>query len=84
MRLHLAHAGAGANRLLDALKGALDLKVGDKVVMRIGGGERRGVVIEDRGKLGRGGRQIVVVRVGSETEGRRFEARAEDLERVAA
>jgi hypothetical protein len=48
------------------------LKVGDKVVMRIGGGERRGVVVEDRGQLGLGGRQIVVVRVGSENEGRRL------------
>jgi hypothetical protein len=47
--------------------------MGDKVIMHIGGGERHGVVIEDRGKLDLGGRQIVVVRVDSENKGRQFE-----------
>lgn len=60
------------------------LKVGDKVVLRVAGSERRGVVVEDRGPLGVDGRQIVAIRVGAEDEARRFEVRAEDLERVAA
>lgn len=60
------------------------LKVGDKVILRVAGSERRGVVVEDRGPLGVGGRQIVAIRVGKEDEGREFEVRAEELERVAA
>ncbi len=60
------------------------LKAGDAVALRIGGSERRGVVIEDRGPLGVDGRQIVVVRLGNEDEARQFEVRAEDLDRVPA
>ena len=60
------------------------LKVGDKVVLRLAGSERRGVVVEDRGPLGVDGRQIVAIRVGDEDEARQFEVRAEDLERVRA
>jgi hypothetical protein len=60
------------------------LKVGDKVVLRLAGQQRRGVVVEDRGPLGVGGRQIVAVRVRSDDEASQFEVRAEDLERVPA
>ena len=60
------------------------LKVGDKVVLRLAGSERRGVVVEDRGPLGVDGRQIVAIRVGGEDEARQFEVRAEDLERIRA
>jgi hypothetical protein len=60
------------------------LKVGDKVVLRLAGSERRGVVVEDRGPLGVDGRQIVAIRVGDEDEARQFEVRAEDLERIRA
>jgi hypothetical protein len=60
------------------------LKVGDRVILRVAGSERRGVVVEDRGPLGVGGRQIVAIRVGKEDEGREFEVRADDLERIAA
>lgn len=38
------------------------LRVGDRVSTTIGASEWRGVVIEDRGNLGVGGRQIVRVR----------------------
>jgi len=58
------------------------LKVGDEVVLRLAGSERRGVVVEDRGPLAVDGRQIVTIRVGDEDEARRFEVRAEHLERV--
>jgi len=67
------------------------LKVGDKVVLRVAGSERRGIVVEDRGPLGVGGRQIVAIRVGQEGDdgqfevrGGQFEVRAEELERIAA
>jgi len=55
------------------------LKVGDEVVLRLAGRERRGVVVEDRGALGVDGRQIVAIRVGDD-DARRFEVRAEHLE----
>lgn len=58
------------------------LKVGDEVVLRVAGNERRGVVVEDRGPLAADGGQIVAIRVGAEDEGRQFEVRAEHLERV--
>ncbi|MGH2879879.1 MAG: hypothetical protein ACRDK4_09785 [Solirubrobacteraceae bacterium] len=60
------------------------LKVGDQIVVRIGGGERRGVVVEDRGPLGVDGRQIVAVRVGGDDYEHQFEARADDLEFLSA
>lgn len=60
------------------------LKVGDEVVLRLAGSERRGVVVEDRGPLGADGRQIVAIRVGDEGEARQFEVRAEHLERIVA
>jgi len=60
------------------------LKVGEEVILRVAGSERRGVVVEDRGPLGVNGRQIVAIRVGKEDENRRFEVQAEYLERVAA
>jgi hypothetical protein len=41
------------------------------------------VVIEDRGPLASNGSQIVAIEIGND-EDRRFEVRAEDLERVAA
>lgn len=58
------------------------LRVGDEVVLRVAGNERRGVVVEDRGALAADGGQIVAIRVGGEDEGRQFEVRAEHLERV--
>lgn len=60
------------------------LHVGDEVILRLAGGERRGIVIEDRGRLGVDGSQIVASRLGDEDDARRFEVRAEHLERVAA
>jgi hypothetical protein len=60
------------------------LKVGDRVAANVPGIDWKGVVVEDRGPLGLDGRQIVVIRVGGEDEDRRFEVRAEDLDRVAA
>lgn len=60
------------------------LKVGEEVILRLAGGERRGFVVEDRGPLGVEGRQIVTIRVGDEEDARHFEVRAEDLERVVA
>jgi hypothetical protein len=59
------------------------LKVGDKVVLRVAGRARYGVVIEDRGPLASNGSQIVAIEIGND-EDRRFEVRAEYLERVAA
>jgi hypothetical protein len=60
------------------------LKVGDEVVLRIAGSERRGVVVEDRGPLGVDGRQIVAIRTGDEDDAPQFEVKAEDLERIHA
>ena len=60
------------------------LKVGDHVILRLAGSERHGVVVEDRGPLGVGGRQIVLIRVGEADDARQFEVRAENLELVAA
>ncbi|MGH2864928.1 MAG: hypothetical protein ACRDJX_06725 [Solirubrobacteraceae bacterium] len=60
------------------------LKVGDHVTANVPGIDWTGIVVEDRGPLGLDGRQIVVIRVGNEDEGRQFEVRAEDLDRVAA
>lgn len=59
------------------------LKVGDKVVLRIAGSARYGVVVEDRGPLAANGSQIVMIQIGDD-EDRRFEMRAEYLERVPA
>ncbi len=60
------------------------LHVGDEVILRLAGSERRGVVVEDRGPLGVDGSQIVAIRLGDEDDTRQFEVRAEHLERVAA
>jgi hypothetical protein len=60
------------------------LKVGDRVAANVPSIDWKGVVVEDRGPLGLDGRQIVVIRVGGEDEGPRFDVRAEDLDRVAA
>ena len=57
--------------------------MGDKVVLRIAGSARYGVVVEDRGPLAANGSQIVMIQIGDD-EDRRFEMRAEHLERVAA
>lgn len=59
------------------------LKVGDRVVLRVAGAARYGVVVEDRGPLASNGTQIVAIQTGGE-DGRRFEVRAEYLERLAA
>jgi hypothetical protein len=60
------------------------LKVGDHVVSKVPGFDWKGIVVEDRGPLGVDGSQILLIRVGDEDEGRKFEVRAETLERVAA
>jgi hypothetical protein len=60
------------------------LKVGEEVILRVAGSERRGVVVEDRGPLDVDGGQIVAIRVGKEDENRRFEVQAKYLERAAA
>lgn len=44
----------------------------------------KGVIVEDLGPLGIGGRQIFMVHVGDEDAGRRFAVPAENLERAAA
>ncbi len=44
----------------------------------------KGVIVEDLGPLGIDGSEIFVIRVGDEDDGRHFNARAENLERVAA
>lgn len=62
---------------------AKKLKVGDRVVLRVAGSERYGVVVEDRGQLAANGSQIVAIQVGDD-EDLRFEVRAEHLKRVAA
>lgn len=60
------------------------LKVGDHVTSKVPGFNWKGVIIEDLGPLGVGGRQIFPVHVGDEDMGRRFDVPAENLERVAA
>jgi hypothetical protein len=60
------------------------LKVGDHVVSKVPGFDWKGVIVKDLGPLGVGDSQIFVIRVGNEDEGRRFNARAENLQRVAA
>lgn len=60
------------------------LKVGDQVTSKIPGFNWTGVIIEDLGPLGVGGRKIFLVHVGEEDAGRRFDVPAENLERVAA
>jgi hypothetical protein len=60
------------------------LKVGDHVVSKVPGIDWKGVIVEDLGALGVDGSEIFVIRVGDEDEGRHFNARAENLERVAA
>lgn len=60
------------------------LKVGDHVTSKLPAFNWRGVIVEDLGALGIDGSEIFVIRVGDEDEGRHFNARAENLERVAA
>jgi hypothetical protein len=60
------------------------LKVGDHVTSKLPAFNWKGVIIEDLGPLGIDGSEIFVIRVGDEDEGRHFNARAENLERVAA
>ena len=60
------------------------LKVGDHVTSKLPAFNWRGVIVEDLGPLGVDGSEIFVIRVGNEDEGRHFNARAENLERVAA
>ena len=60
------------------------LKVGDHVTSKLPAFSWRGVIVEDLGPLGVDGSEIFVIRVGDEDEGRHFNARAENLERVAA
>jgi hypothetical protein len=59
--------------------------VGDRVKLMFGGHEVTGVVIEDRGLLGVGGRRLLRVRLETEDgeEPVDFEVRAEDVQ-VAA
>lgn len=60
------------------------LKVGDHVVSKVPGLERKGVVVEDRGPIAINGSQIVAIRIGGPDSTHVYETRAEDLERVAA
>jgi hypothetical protein len=60
------------------------LKVGDHVTSKLPAFNWKGVIVEDLGPLGIDGSEIFVIRVGDEDDGRRFNARAESLERVAA
>jgi hypothetical protein len=60
------------------------LKVGDHVTSKLPAFNWRGVIVEDLGPLGIDGSEIFVIRVGDEDDGRRFNARAESLERLAA
>jgi len=60
------------------------LKVGDHVTSKLPAFNWRGVIVEDLGPLGIDGSEIFVIRIGDEDEGRHFNARAENLERVAA
>lgn len=56
------------------------LKIGDRVRINWGGKKRRATVIEDRGDIGVGGRQLVTVRVGK--DGEPFTMPAEELRRA--
>jgi hypothetical protein len=60
------------------------LKVGDQVTSNVPGFNWKGVIVEDLGPLGIGGRQIFLVHVGEDDEGRRFDVPADNLERIAA
>lgn len=60
------------------------LKVGDYVTSKLTAFNWKGIIVEDLGPLGVGGRQIFLVHVGDEDAGRTFDMPAEDLERVAA
>jgi hypothetical protein len=60
------------------------LRVGDPVTSKVPGFSWKGIIVEDLGPLGVGGRQIFMVHVGDEDAGRRFAVPAENLERVAA
>jgi hypothetical protein len=60
------------------------LKVGDHVTSKLPAFNWKGVIVEDLGPLGIDGSEIFVIRVGDEDDGRHFNARAENLERVAA
>jgi hypothetical protein len=60
------------------------LSVGDHVVLTLAGRELDATVIEDRGPLGVGGRQIVGIRLGEGDDAREFEVAAEHLALRAA
>jgi hypothetical protein len=53
--------------------------VGDHVVLTLAGRELDATVIEDRGPLGVGGRQILGIRLGDGDHAREFEVAAENL-----
>lgn len=63
---------------------ATSLKVGDHVTSKLPAFNWRGVIVEDLGPLGIDGSEIFVICVGDEDDGRRFNARAEHLERISA
>jgi hypothetical protein len=56
------------------------LKVGDRVRFSLGGHAITGIIIEDRGAIGAGGRRLFVVRVQLEATGESvFELPADEL-----
>lgn len=58
-------------------------RVGDRVILRIGGSARQLVVIEDRGPLAPGGEQVVAIRGVDADDCDRFEMRSALLEPAA-
>ena len=61
------------------------LRAGDGITLTYRGRVRQGVVVEDRGDIGVGGRQLVRVRVllGDDEQPREFEMPAAEAERVS-
>ena len=60
------------------------IRVGDRVRFQFGLREATGVVVEDRGPVGVGGRQIVVVELDPGGESVRFEMPVADLTVIRA
>ena len=60
-------------------------RVGDRVLMRFGGGQIEATIVEDRGNLGEGGKRIYGLRFRSDdvTEERYTERIVDDLTLVA-
>ncbi len=59
------------------------VRVGQKVTFRLFGEQRRGLVIEDRGRIGVGGRQILRIRpVGEGPDLESFELPSQDVVQV--